>query len=306
MFEIDKTCVAVREEIFRLSSGTEIFAKTLSCKNDSGKTALFIHGGGSGGNHTIVSRPSYWLLNRGLFSSVIMPDRRGAGKSSAITSVMTYEENAKDMKELLDSMGVTGDITAIGVSYGGPIALTLAAIDKRVKEVCLVASSPSLMPAKGLVRVLYKTGMLEKLAGAVYRKLIGTEGSEYPDFDGAYSAKGEGDLKNIFLTAVKRTERSRLDSLLLENASTCDVKNAAIGEQFCVNVPVYRVIGTGDATWEGDLGSKYEKRITKLVTSYIRGASHKDVFFRAPEFYEALEELLLAGRKTAEIEAFAG
>jgi pimeloyl-ACP methyl ester carboxylesterase len=295
MLEIDKTGITELEAVYRLESGTEIFAKTLKRDNNCGRTAIFIHGGGSGGNHTIVCRPSYWLMNRGLFSSVIMPDRRGAGKSSPITSVMSYEENAKDMKELLDSMGVTGDITAIGVSYGGPIALTLAAIDKRVKEVCLVASSPSLMPARGLVRILYKTGMLEKLAGSVYQKLIGTEESAYPDFDGAYLSKNEGDLKKIFLSAVRRTDKGRLDSLLLENASTCDVKNAAIDERFSIEVPVFRVIGTRDETWERELGTKYENRIPELVTSYIDGASHKDVFFRAPEFYKALEGLLNAG-----------
>lgn len=292
MFIVDKSHIGEREGVYRLQSGVEIYARTLfSTQGREGKTAIFIHGGGSGGNHTIVYRPSCWLINRGAFSSVILPDRRGAGRSSPITSVMTYEENALDMRGLLDAMGISGKVTAIGVSYGGPIALTLAAIDSRVDEVMLVASSPSLRPARGLAGFLYRRGLLERLVKSVYSKSIGTMETAYPDFDGAYDASGVSGLKKLFMDAIRRIDRSRLNSLLLENASTCALQNAAVDARLHVGVPVYRVIGTRDETWEVDTASRYDGQIPLMKSAYIPGAGHKDVFFRAEAFYTALCEL---------------
>jgi pimeloyl-ACP methyl ester carboxylesterase len=270
----------------------KIYAKTLSSSSGNGKTALFIHGGGSGGNHTIVERPAYWLINQGHFSNVIMPDRRGAANSSPITSLMTYEDHAMDMKMLLNSMGIQDKITAIGVSYGGPIALTLSALDDRVEKVILIASSPSLKPAKGLVGFLYHKGLLEKMVKNVYGKYVGKLNQEYPDFDAAYDATGAAALKSIFLSAIKHTDKNRLQSLLLENASTCDIKNAGIDSRFIINVPVLRVIGTKDETWEIELGDKYKSQIPHMRTKFIDNASHKDVFFKAKEFYNALASIL--------------
>ena len=292
MLTVNRIDITEKEDVYRLQNGAELYAKTLKANNAKGKVAIFIHGGGSGGNHTIVRRPSYWLLNKGLFSTIIMPDRRGAGKSSPITSVMTYEDNAQDMKLLLDSMGIVDKITAIGVSYGGPIALTMAAIDERVEEVILVASSPSLKPAKGFVGFLYHKGLLEKMVKLVYSKYIGKFSEEYPDFDDAYKARNVAELKKLFLAAIKHTKKSRLQSLLLENASTCDIKNASIDSRFTINVPVYRVIGTNDETWEVDLADKYKEQIPNIKTNFIINAGHKDVFFRASEFYDAVDTLL--------------
>ena len=152
MLSVDKQNITETSGEFQLPNGVALYAKTLMTTNrKKGKLAIFIHGGGSGGNHTIVYRPSCWLLNKGHFSTIILPDRRGAANSSPITSVMTYEDNAQDMKLLLDCMGIEEKITAIGISYGGPIALTLAAIDKRVDQVILIASSPSFKPARCII-----------------------------------------------------------------------------------------------------------------------------------------------------------
>ncbi|PKM71852.1 MAG: hypothetical protein CVU91_11905 [Firmicutes bacterium HGW-Firmicutes-16] len=288
MLDSDKKNIIEKEGTYRLQNGAAIYAKTLNTLDGNGKSAIFIHGGGSGGNHTIVYRPSCWLLNKGLYSKIILPDRRGAGHSTPMSTVMSYEDNALDMKQLLDSMGAVGDVTAIGVSYGGPIALTLAAIDERINEVILVASSPSLKPAKGIVGFLYHTGLLEKLVKSVYSKNIGKLEPEYPDFDCAYDTKKVSELKLIFFNAIRHMEKKRLQSLLLENASTCDVKNAGISTRHKINVPVFRIIGTKDETWEVELGNRYEAHIPNIKSVYIQNAGHKDVFFRASEFYGAL------------------
>jgi len=288
MLDTEKKSIIEKEAMYRLQNGAEIYAKTLNTLNDNGRSAIFIHGGGSGGNHTIVYRPSCWLLNKCLYSTIIMPDRRGAGHSTPMSTVMSYEDNAQDIKQLLDSIGIADKITAIGVSYGGPIALTLAAIDERIDEVILVASSPSLKPAKGVVGFLYHKGLLEKLVKSVYSKNIGKLEAGYPDFDAAYDAKNVSELKSLFFNAIKHMHKKHLQSLLLENASTCDIKNAGVDSRHKINVPVFRVIGTGDETWEVDLGEKYEAQIPKMKSVYIQNAGHKDVFFRASEFYEAL------------------
>lgn len=293
MLEINKKGIAETEDIHRIQNGAVIYAKTLNTLNGNGKSAIFIHGGGSGGNHTIVYRPSCWLLNKGLYSTIIMPDRRGAGHSTPMSTVMSYEDNAHDMKQLLDSIGIADKITAIGVSYGGPIALTLAAIDERIEEVILVASSPSLKPAKGIVGFLYHKGLLEKLVESVYSKNIGKFEAVYPDFDAAYDTKNVSELKRLFLNAIQHTDKRRLQSLLFENAATCDIKNAGVDSRHKINVPVFRVIGAKDEIWEVDLRDKYVEQIPKMKSVIIQNACHKDVFFRASEFYEALAANIL-------------
>jgi pimeloyl-ACP methyl ester carboxylesterase len=288
MLDITKKNVTENEGLYLLKNGAEIFAKTITARNGNEKRAIFIHGGGSGGNHTIVYRPSFWLLNQGLFSSVIMPDRRGAGHSSPLEAPMSYDENAQDMKQLLDCIGLEGKITAIGISYGGPIALSLAAIDERVDEVILVASSPSLRPAKGFVGYLYRKGLLEKLVNYVYSKNIGKLDPRYPDFDGAYQSRSVSALKKLFFNAIQCTKKERLQSLIFENKSTCDRKNAAISTRHKINVPVLRIIGTKDETWEVDLNGRYDSQISKMESIYVQNASHKDIFFQASRFYETL------------------
>lgn len=287
------------ENVYTLPSGIHLYAKTIKNDHAGGKTALFIHGGGSGGNHTIVYRPAKWMMDQGLFNRIIMPDRRGAAKSSPITSIMTYKDNAQDLKELLDTMGIHENITAIGISYGGPIALTLAGIDPRIDEVILIASSPSLKPAKGLVGFLYRHKLLDKIVAKVYKKLVGKYDEQYPDFDPSYDSKNVGELKKIFTNAIMHTPRDRFESLLYENSSTCDLSNQAVSPELKLSIPIYRVIGSKDETWEVELGDTYKSRLPFIDTSIIPNAGHKDVFFRANEFYDALIRLYKPRNQTA-------
>jgi pimeloyl-ACP methyl ester carboxylesterase len=99
-------------------------------------------------------------------------------------------------------------------------------------------------------------------------------------------------LKRLFMTAIQQTDRKRLNSLLMENAATCNTQNAAIDPKRTINVPVLRVIGTKDETWEVDLGNRYAKQIPHMTTRFVKNAGHKDVFFRASEFYDLLDAML--------------
>lgn len=277
-----------KSQVFHVSTGGIIHAKTVCRVGMEGATALFIHGGGSGGNHSMLTRAARYLVAQGIFSRVILPDRRGSGKSSALERSMTFSDNAADMQALLDAMGVHGCITAMGISYGGPIALTLAAIDPRANRVILVASSASLRSAKGLKGFLYRTNLLKPIIAAVYGKLVGSLPPSIADFDPIYDASSPTELKAIFMDAIKSTPKERLESLLLENASTLDLRNQSIPENLIISVPVLKVIGELDEIWQVEEDASIAVRIPHLKTVIIQKARHQDCFFRADEFYRAI------------------
>lgn len=78
--------VKVTEHVqhYQISNGMNIYTCIVSAPLQ-GKTALYIHGGGSGGNHTMILRPAKWLIEQGFFNKVILPDRRGEGLSTPLT-----------------------------------------------------------------------------------------------------------------------------------------------------------------------------------------------------------------------------
>ncbi len=295
-----KICDYTIKEEFRtcsLENGIDIYTRIASKENGQKKTALFIHGGGSGGNHTIVTRASYWMMQKGLFGKMILPDRRGAGLSSPITEMMTYQDNAKDMSGLLDNLGIEEMVSVIGISYGGPIALTLAGIDPRIDEVLLVAASPSLRDVKGIWGFLYRHNLLQPIGRFFYKQILGKLEEEYSDFDEVYDVKNSSELKKLFIEKIKHLPKDRFESLMLENESTVNRHNRRIPVDIKIAVPVYRVIGTQDETWEVDVGKQYDEQIPNIETRYIDGATHKDVFFRAEEFYQTLYEMVDKGRQ---------
>ena len=143
--------VKVTEHVqhYHINNGINIYTCIVSTPIQ-GNTALYIHGGGSGGNHTMIQRPAKWLIQQGFFNKIILPDRRGEGLSTPLTKKLSIKDHAKDMKALLNTLDIYENITVIGISYGGPIAIELASIDSRVEEIILMASSPSLREVKGI------------------------------------------------------------------------------------------------------------------------------------------------------------
>lgn len=70
------------EELKTVGIGNDIDIYTRNMKsNGEGKTALCIHGRGSCSNHTMLVRPGKLLMEKELFSKVILPDRRGREKA---------------------------------------------------------------------------------------------------------------------------------------------------------------------------------------------------------------------------------
>ncbi len=254
------------------------------------KTAIYIHGGGSGGNHTMLLRPGKWLIEQGLFNKVILPDRRGEGLSTPLKGKLLLRDHAKDMKGLLDTLGITEKITAIGISYGGPIALELAGMDDRIDEVILMASSPSLKDVKGVQGFLYRHGLLEKITKSFYKKNLGKLPMEYPDFEGVYDLKSNRELTKYFMDAIKKTDPAQMESLMLQNASTLDKENNGIGNAFTLDLPMYQVIGTKDEIWETNL-KDYQDRFPNIKSYHIEGEKHKGIILNAAPFYEGLKTI---------------
>lgn len=280
---------SIKEELktYSVSNDVEIYTRTLYKEDSTGKTAIFIHGGGSGGNHTMIVRPSKWMMEKDLFSKVILPDRRGEGLSSPLTKKISIKEHAFDMKNLLDVLGIDEKITAIGISYGGPIALTLADIDNRIDEVILIASSPSLKDVKGFRGFLYKHNILEPIGRFFYKLYLGKDEPQYPNFENVYDLKSEKEIMKLFTNAIKHTDKKMYESLMLQNASTIDKENSSIDKDIKINTPIYQVIGEKDEIWETDL-SEYKERFTDIKSSVILGANHKACLLRAEEFYNEL------------------
>ncbi len=274
---------------YEISDDIKLYTRIISSKQQ-GKTAIYIHGGGSGGNHTMLLRPAKWLIEQGLFTKVILPDRRGEGLSTPLTQKLTIQDHAKDMKALLDKLNLQEKITVIGISYGGPIAIELAGMDPRADEIILMASSPSLKKVKGIQGFLYRTNLLEKITKSFYKKNLGRFSSEYPSFEKVYDLKNNNELTKFFIKAINHTDKQMQESMMLQNASTLDQNNSAISPDIKLDIPIYQIIGSKDEIWETDI-TEYKNRFTNIKNCIIEGEGHKGVILNAGIFYEALKNI---------------
>lgn len=274
---------------YEIHNGIKLYTSIISGENQ-GKTAIYIHGGGSGGNHTILLRPAKWLIEQGLFSKVILPDRRGEGLSTPLTQKLTILDHAKDMKALLDELNIEEKITVIGISYGGPIALELAGLDSRVDEVILMASSPSLREVKGIQGFLYRNNLLEKITKYFYKKNLGKLSTEYPDLEKIYDMKNNKELTKYFVEAIKHTDGKMLESLMLQNASTLDKNNSSVSPDIKLDIPIFQIIGSKDEIWETNI-TQYKNQFTNMKNLIIEGEGHKGVILNADLFYKGLKKI---------------
>lgn len=274
---------------YQISSDIKLYCRIIS-NGQKGKTAIYIHGGGSGGNHTMLIRPARWLIEHGLFTKVILPDRRGEGLSTPLSRKLTLQDHAGDMKALLDKLELTEKVTAIGISYGGPIAIELAAMNPGIDEVILMASSPSLKKVKGIQGFLYRTNLLEKITTIFYKRQLGKLSSEYPDFEKVYDLKNSNELTTHFINAIQHTDKQMLESIMLQNASTLDHSNNSISDDIKLDIPIYQLIGSKDEIWETNI-AQYNNRLTKIKNYIIEGEMHKGVILNASLFYEGLKKI---------------
>jgi pimeloyl-ACP methyl ester carboxylesterase len=268
-----------------------LHARVLSRRSAPCSTAVFVHNG-AGANHTTVERPSRWLMAQGLFDRVILPDRRGCGASSPLTTKFSAREHAEDLKVLLDIMEVDDGFTAIGLSDGGIVALILATIDPRVERVVLVAASPILKKALSVGQLRVKQAIRRSLLHLLVRIMVGRSQPEYTDFDDAYEHPTRPALWRLYVRSLTQTSASRRSSYLTELDSTLDGTDVYVPEQMRVDVPVLQVIGERDEVFRVGLTPQCRQVLPNFRRTVIPRARHKDVFARAGEFYGALAGLL--------------
>lgn len=292
---IENESIRTEERTIDLPDGGSIYTKIIRHRTNRGAGfGLAVHGSGSVGNHTIVERSARWLVDRGLFDAMVLPDRRGCGRSTNWDHPPTLRDQAKDMAHVLDAFDGADWTTAIGLSYGGPIVLTLAGIDSRVRRVVLLGSSPTLAQIAWPWRWLIKIGLVPWIMRRVYRREIGIDEPRDIDFDFMYewTNPSRAERWEQFKRVLRHTPKERLESVLHEITATLDPKNAEIPADVHVDVPVYQIIGSKDETWGRDVPERLRHRIPHLRRRIIDGADHAAVLTRADEFHEALAEML--------------
>jgi pimeloyl-ACP methyl ester carboxylesterase len=112
-------------------------------EHGDGPVVLFIHG---------------WAMNHRLWSAqverfsptcqVITVDLRGHGDSAAPASGYAYEDHAGDLVALLGLLGGS-DVTMVGSSFGGAVALTTASLAPALVTRVLTAGTPPKMVRTG-------------------------------------------------------------------------------------------------------------------------------------------------------------
>ena len=283
---------------YNIGSGT-IHAKTLlgpkfhTLQARVPRQAIFIHGEGLGCNHTMLERPARWLLARDLFDEIILPDRRGCGGSSVLTRRMTLAEQADDMRRLLDRMNMPGPLTAMGVSYGGPVALSLAAVEARIECAVMVAASPALLPVASLERLLTRTGLLDRLVSRQIRRQVGKLPPREFSFDKGYDAQSPREMSAQFGTALQSIPAERSEFIHLDYITCRDPAYASLPASLGLEIPVLQVIGESDELWDRQVSDDLRRRFPNFHRRVVPGAVlHNDVFFKAEEYYQVLMELL--------------
>jgi pimeloyl-ACP methyl ester carboxylesterase len=274
-----------------ISEDAVLHVKFITHAHFDGPTLLLIHGGGAGANHTIVERPARWLVDRGIYGRVILPDRRGNGASSPLTHIPTFRDHARDMAALLDALDESGPVDAMGISYGGPIALTLADIDDRIARVILYASSPA-MRFKWPWNWLIRSGLVPWIMRAMYRREIGTAEPQYPDLDVAYEQRSKQEDWEAYKRALNHTPSDRLDSIMYEFQANQRPEYTRIDDDVELQIPVFRVIGSEDQTWGSEWPPAYQERFPNFRQTIVPGADHKDAIREADRFLEKLVALL--------------
>ncbi|MCU7513867.1 MAG: alpha/beta hydrolase [Ignavibacteria bacterium] len=287
--------ITSRSADYTISGSVKLHTEILCTQGTGKRRALFLHGGGVTGNHTIVRRPSMWLLSKGVFDEIIMPDRRGCGGSSSYTGLTSTGELACDMKILLDEMKISEPLTVIASSYGGPIALILASIGKRIEKVILLGSSPMLTLTKGILEMPYSLGLIVPTIKLIIRLFTGRAGTKgYPDLDFVYDITSISGYIGAQIDILKKIKRSRISSMFLQAESVFHKENMSLPLDIKIEVPVIQVIGERDSVWERNIPAKYLKNMPFFHQVIIKDASHKDIFLKADEFLKGALEALSA------------
>ncbi|MGE5410265.1 MAG: alpha/beta fold hydrolase [Clostridiales bacterium] len=280
----------IKSDEYRVGLGNDITIHTKILSNPviEGKTAIFLHSGAITGNHTLLERPARWLINKGVFREIIIPDRRGAGGSSPFTQITSLDEQAEDIKLLLNKLGYRKEVIAIGASLGGPISMLLASKDSRITEVILLASSFRMSLTRGKFHYFYKTGAMLFFIKLALSLFTGNSEKHFFNMDFVYDQHNTLGLIIAQIKILRQLNKKHLRSFYLMAESAFNKMNMDITDRVKLSIPITQIIGSNDKVWEKNISQKEQKQYPGFRQVIIEGAEHRDLFLRADEFLEKI------------------
>lgn len=267
----------------------------------------------------------YFGHDRGDAYSVLLVDNRGIGGSDKPLARYSTSEMARDVVEVLDHVGWTGEreLNVVGISLGGMIAQELAcAAPRRLQSLSLVCTSAHVRSGKSLPRTLAeRAGMLvpkseERAIGDTARQLFVPEWLSAPDAESLPSPAatprcrpppdGTGEYR-LFDSNFQRFQAQELAKRRVDGAFTlpgflCQLvaagwhlKSEAQLREMADAVGRERILvmhGRGDNMITVQNGEKLIEMIEPGVGLVVDGMGHAPIMERAVWFNELLEERL--------------
>lgn len=117
--------------------GQSLYMRTFG---DSTKNAIiFLHGGPGYNAASFEATTGQILADQGYY--VIVYDRRGEGRSGAVSADFTFEESISDLNFIYDSLKIS-TASLIGHSFGGIIATKFAKVEQEKVSSLVLVSAP--------------------------------------------------------------------------------------------------------------------------------------------------------------------
>ena len=240
-------------------------------------TLLFAHG--------ILMDGSVWDRQVEAFGDshrCVCPDLRGYGASRADDPEITFERHADDLTALIERLELK-DVTYVGWSMGGAIAMVLAARPTPpIERLVLVDTTPQLLASEDFPHAL---------PGEAAQQLGGLLASDYPAGCAAFCSMiaPEDDAVAARLTAIA----SACPPPVAMAAFMSSGARHQIEELSRITVPTTIVHGREDAVCLPAAAEFMAERIASADgVRWIEGAGHASFMTRPTEFDDALREAL--------------
>jgi len=138
----DKHLDSVNEEMGYYGKDISIFIVSSSCRENKSEILIFVHG--SPGSWSDYKKYLQYKELQNKYCILVM-DRPGFGESQNSGSVpdifLQSQMINHSINHFFESNGIQNqNITVVGHSYGGPIVIDIASINKNVKRIILISS----------------------------------------------------------------------------------------------------------------------------------------------------------------------
>lgn len=212
----------------------------------SGPTLILIHGAGI---RALTYKKT--LLKLSEKYHVIAPDLPGFGKSDAPPATWSFEHYAEYLNKFLDTKSLE-DITIIGHSLGGRIAMGMSSKSKRITRLILIDSSPL---------ASYYYGSRYNLSKLLFNTFI------------EITREGSMDYAKVALDNLFNIKKHRLSLLrtkrIIDTSLKIDNKEAR-----AISIPTLILWGENDRIIKPEMAYKLQKEIKNSQVKIIKNANH--------------------------------